>query len=96
MKVTVNNNQVSKERPFPKLMKDPSTNAVLLMKSKSAGTILVEGSSLFNTAEVSTVLDMQRFVDFEGSVTLSNDWLLMMSVEGESGGLSPHPPLSSN
>ena len=73
MKVIVNDNQVSKERPFPRLMKHTATNAVWLMKSKSAGTVLVEGSSLFNTAEDCIVLDPQRFVDFEGSVTLSND-----------------------
>ena len=54
-------------------MKNPATNEVWLMKRKSAGTVLVEGSSLFNTAEVSTVLDTQKFVDFDGSVTLSND-----------------------
>lgn len=72
MKVIVNDNQVPKEKSFPKLMKNPATNAVWLMKSKSAGTVLVEGSSLFNTAEVSTVLDTQKWIDFEGSVTLSN------------------------
>ena len=64
---------VPKERPFPKLMKNPASNAIWLMKRKSAGTLLVEGSSLFNTAEVSTGLDTQTFVDFEGSLTLSND-----------------------
>ena len=73
MKVIVNDNQVSKERPFPRLMKHTATNAVWLMKSKSAGTVLVEGSSLFDTADIPTVLDTQKFVDFEGSVTLSND-----------------------
>ena len=73
MEVIANDNQAPKERPFPKLMKNPATNAVWLMKSKSAGTVLVEGSSRFNTAEVSTVLCTQKFVDFEGSVTLSND-----------------------
>ena len=73
MKVIVNDNQVPKERPFPKLMKNPSTNAVWLMKNKSTGTVLIEGLSPFNTAEVSKELDSQRFVDFEGSITLSND-----------------------
>lgn len=73
MRIIVNDNQAPKERPFPKLMKNPATNAVWLMKSESAGTVLVEGSSLFDTAEVSTVLYTQKFVDFEGSVTLSND-----------------------
>lgn len=73
MKVIVNDNQASKERPFPKLMKNPATNAIWLMKSKSAGTILNEGSSLFDTADVCTELNTQKLVDFEGSVTLSND-----------------------
>ena len=73
MKVIVNDNQVSKERPFPRLMKHTATNAVWLMKSKSAGTVLVEGSSIFDTAEVSIELDPKRFVYFEGSITLSND-----------------------
>ena len=73
MKVIVNDNQVPKGRSFPKLMIDPATNAVLLMKSKSVGFIIIEGSSLFNTADISTLLNAQRFVDFNGSITLSND-----------------------
>ena len=75
MKVTVNNNQVSKERPFPKLMILKSTGSIILAtryetNGRPFGTLLTK-------AELNPIGDIMswsnEFVDFEGSVTLSND-----------------------
>lgn len=73
MKVVVNDNKINSAKPFPKLMKNTTTKAIWLMSSQSSGTTLVKADSLFKVGETSTNLFTERFVDFEGSITLSND-----------------------
>ncbi len=75
MKVIVNDNQVPKERPFQKLMILKSTGSIILAtryetNGRPFGTLLTK-------AELNPIGDIKswsnEFVDFEGSVTLSND-----------------------
>lgn len=73
MKVIVNENNSIKEKPFPKLMINPSTNAIWLMRSRSSGTMINPINSLFGFGDVSDILPTERWIDFDGSITLSND-----------------------
>ena len=75
MKVTVNSNQVSKDRPFPKLMILKSTGSIILAtRYESTGRPF---GTLLTKTELNPIGDVKswsnEFVDFEGSVTLSND-----------------------
>lgn len=72
MKSIVNDPAI-KSKPFPKLMK--SAAKIVLFTSSGAGTVvaLCGTGSIFKVGEHSNSLIMDDFVDFEGSVTLSND-----------------------
>ena len=73
MKATISNNNKTKKIPFPKLMRNINTGAIWLMFNESSGTILIEADSLYTQGEYSTTICILGFVDFEGSITLSND-----------------------
>ena len=80
MKVIVNDNQVPKERPFPKLMRHVGSNMIAMMLNPTTGVVIYKGSSCMGVGEYSCCLISEFYKDFEGSVTLSNDWLLLMDV----------------
>lgn len=73
MKSIVNNTPIKQSAPYPKLMLNKNNGAIWLMLNGREGTIITRGSSLFVEGEHSANLDAKGFVDFEGSVTLSND-----------------------
>lgn len=77
MKSIVNNN-TNKLRQFPKLMTLPSTGSIILAEKQSSGrsygTLLYIKPSSANTNYIGDVREWSNeFIDFEGSVTLSND-----------------------
>ena len=79
MKSIVNQNASNKSKPFPKLMVDRVKNSVWLMSNSSHGTLVSRGRSSFSIGEQPMWLQSDKFVDFDGSVTLSNrleyrDW----------------------
>ena len=80
MKVIANDNQVPKERPFPKLMRNTMTGMIAMMINPTTGVVICKGSSNMKVGEYSEDLTKALYVDFEGSVTLSNDWLLLMDL----------------
>ena len=74
MKSVVNKNEPNKLKPFPKLMILKSTGSIILAThnkgSRPSGTLLTKASC----NDIGDVTDWASdFVDFEGSVTLSND-----------------------
>ena len=74
MKVIVNDNQAPKERPFPKLMINPSSKTIILATQKQPSGRFIGTIIKSNNHPVCTASDWSNeFVDFEGSVTLSND-----------------------
>ena len=77
MKVIVNDNQAPKERPFPKLMRNVNSNMIAIMVNPTTGVVIDKGGSIMSVGEY---LTKGFYVDFEGSITLSNDWLLLMDV----------------
>ena len=70
MKVIVNDNQVPKERPFPKLMRNVNSNMIAIMVNPTTGVVIYKGGSIMSVGEY---LTKGSYVDFEGSITLSND-----------------------
>ena len=73
MKVIINDNQVPKERPFPKLMRNVNSNMIAMMVNPTTGVVIYKGGSGMSVREYSEDLTKGCYVDFEGSVTLSND-----------------------
>jgi hypothetical protein len=74
MKSTVTNKAVSKPRPFPKLMIDPSDNQIILFYSEGAGTVVVDGECRdYKIGYYDEYWDMFGFIDFIGSICLEND-----------------------
>jgi hypothetical protein len=62
----------TKNRPFPKLMTASSGVIVLMVNGNGDGTVV--SSTLGHTlGDSSGGWDMEQFVDFEGTVELSND-----------------------
>ena len=76
MKSIVNNTDVTiKQRPFPKLMIHPTTKTIILatgIKSKRPIGMIVNNNNTINKIKCTRDWS-EEFVDFEGSVTLSND-----------------------
>ena len=70
MKVIINDNQVPKERPFPKLMRNVNSNMIAMMVNPTTGVVISKGGSIMSVGEY---LTKGSYVDFEGSITLSND-----------------------
>lgn len=74
MKSIVNNPKPDvKKKPFPKLMVNESNYSIWLMSDKETGVLVSKGNSLYDIAQHTSKLIGVTFVDFEGSVTLSND-----------------------
>lgn len=73
MKVIVNDNQVPKEKPFPKLMINTRTGLIAMMINPTTGVVIVKAASSMDVGEYSCCLTDKFYKDFEGSVTLSND-----------------------
>ena len=73
MKVIVNDNQVPKKRPFPKLMRNVNSNMIAMMVNPTTGVVIYKGGSSMRVGDYSEDLTKGSYVDFEGSVTLSND-----------------------
>ena len=73
MKVIVNDNQVPKERPFPKLMRHVSSNMIAMMLNPTTGVVIDKAASCMDVGEYFCRLTNEFYKDFEGSVTLSND-----------------------
>ena len=71
MKVTITPAAPSTSKPYPKLMIDPQDGDIFFMKTESIGTLLHstrKGTDVGNANSWIT----STFVDFEGSITLSN------------------------
>ncbi len=61
-------------KKFPKLMKLKNDDLILLMVNESMGTVIVPGSKNINkVGYYSNVWDIKNFIDFEGSIKLSNN-----------------------
>ena len=76
MKVEVKNARNKKEKPFPKLMEciNPSNLGLIVFFEKDGrGQVLNRGLGTYYEGYVSNVWLINDFIDFEGSVTLSND-----------------------
>lgn len=73
MKSIVNQNASNKSKPFPKLMISNFKGSIWLMISNRCGTLIHVGESTLSLGEQAETLTGWDFVDFEGSVTLSND-----------------------
>lgn len=73
MKVTVDENNSIKEKPFPKLMKHKITGAIWLFLSTNSGVLVVEADSPHDHWEYCNELNPAGFEKFNGSITLSND-----------------------
>jgi hypothetical protein len=78
MKSIVNNITANKQKLFPKLMIHPTTGSILLATHQSDGrpygTLIYIKPSTANSNDIGDVRGWSNeFVDFEGSVTLSND-----------------------
>ena len=71
MKVTITPAAPPTSKPYPKLMIDTKDGDIFFMKTESRGTLLHstrEGADVGITGSWIT----STFVDFEGSITLSN------------------------
>jgi len=78
MKSIVNNSTISMSKPFPKLMIHPSTKVVIFaertINSRPYGQIINIESNLCSNHKLGEISDWStEFIDFDGSVTLSND-----------------------
>lgn len=73
MKVTVNENEKSREITYPCLMKSSLTGAIMLFSEEDCGVVLHPGDNEFAIGTYLDDRDMDRFTPFHGSVTLSND-----------------------
>jgi len=73
MKSIVNKDTNNTSLPFPKLM--ASKFHVVLFQSKSAGVVVarLNSEASYKIGQPREDWSPEKFVDFEGSVTLSND-----------------------
>lgn len=75
IKSVIDNKEVKKELPFPKLM-IADCGKVVLFSEKERGVTVLSGKNNFESDEVghiSNEWNMVAFKDFHGSITLSNE-----------------------
>lgn len=72
VKVEVNENGKI-EKPFPKLMISTNYDQIVFFKEYGVGQLLHIGISEDNLGAISEHWSMIDFIDFEGSIKLSND-----------------------
>lgn len=72
MKVIVNDSGKPRELTFPRLMINTATKGVWLMISEQSGILLIKNESAFNVGQQHNKLELPFFVDFIGSITISN------------------------
>lgn len=74
MKVEVKESSKKAVRPFPKLMiSKQNKTTIALFCTPTKGTIIQSMYKLHHVGYHSSDFDSERFEDFEGSITLSND-----------------------
>ena len=79
MKSIVNNNTNTTNKPFPKLMIQHSTGTIILAAASEGNCLTgmqvstIPSEDFNHVAHYDTSWCAEQFVDFEGSVTLSND-----------------------
>lgn len=70
MKSIINGEQKSE---FPKIMLNQRNGLIVLFEESSAGTVLHDDTETYTIGHHSTNWDELVFVNFTGSITLSND-----------------------
>lgn len=72
MKSIVNDYKVTSNRAYPKLMISTITNQIVLFSSSTRG-IAVNDTKYYLSGHLAIDWAISNFVDYQGSVTLSND-----------------------
>lgn len=66
-------NKQSKPKEFPRLMIQAETKLIVLFSSEATGTVVGQPTIDYSVGHHSKSFLFCNFIDFEGSVTLSND-----------------------
>lgn len=74
MKSVIKSNQeIKKEKSFPKLMQSKESGNVILFTEKEKGILVFEGDTYYGLGHFSKSWNMDNFIDFEGNIILSNN-----------------------